>query len=220
MKQPILYSFRRCPYAMRARMAIYLADIECELREVYLKNKPAEMLKISPKGTVPVLQLEDRIIDESNDIIQWALSQNSKKLMVLNLEQQDFTLKIIHKFDTDFKHHLDRYKYSQRYNTDSQNHRDFCDEILVELDKSISDSKWIFSDEVSLLDISILPFIRQFKIADSDYFFNQKYSKVIKLLNQFEDSSLFQKIMNKYEVWSASDNNSVLFPKRYKPIVS
>ena len=85
MNQPILYSFRRCPYAMRARMAIYLADIECELREVYLKNKPAEMLKISPKGTVPVLQLEDRVIEESNDIIQWALSQNSKKLMVLNL---------------------------------------------------------------------------------------------------------------------------------------
>jgi len=212
MKQPILYSFRRCPYAMRARMAIYLADIECELREVYLKNKPIEMLKISPKGTVPVLQLEDRVIEESNDIIQWALSQNSKKFMVLNSEQQDFALKTIHEFDTDFKHHLDRYKYSQGYNTDPRNHRDYCDEILGALDQNISDNNWIFSDEVSLLDISILPFIRQFKIADSEYFFNQKYLKVIKLLNQFEDSSLFRQIMNKYDVWSASDNNSVLFP--------
>ena len=213
MSHPILYSFRRCPYAMRARMAIYLADIECELREVYLKNKPAEMLKISPKGTVPVLQLEDRVIEESNDIIQWALSQNSKKLMILNSEQQDFALKTIHEFDINFKHHLDRYKYSQRYNTDPHNHRDFCDEILCALDQNISDSKWIFSDKVSLLDISILPFIRQFKIADNDFFFNQKYSKVIKLLNQFEDSSLFQQIMNKYDVWNASDNNSALFPK-------
>ena len=118
MKQPILYSFRRCPYAMRARMAIYLADIKCELREVYLKNKPTEMLEISPKGTVPVLQLHDQVIEESNEIIQWALSHNSKKLMFLNLEQQDFALKTIYEFDTDFKHHLDRYKYSQRYNTD------------------------------------------------------------------------------------------------------
>ena len=212
MKHPILYSFRRCPYAMRARMAIYLADIKCELREVYLKNKPTEMLEISPKGTVPVLQLHDQVIEESNEIIQWALSHNSKKLMFLNLEQQDFALKTIHEFDTDFKHHLDRYKYSQRYDTDPRNHRDFCDEILGELDKSISDSKWFFSDEVSLLDISILPFIRQFKIADDEYFFNQKSLKVIKLLNQFEDSYLFQQIMNKYDVWSASDNNSVLFP--------
>ena len=84
MKHPILYSFRRCPYAMRARMAIYLTDIECELREVYLKNKPTEMLEISPKGTVPVLQLHDQVIEESNEIIQWAISHNSKKLMVLN----------------------------------------------------------------------------------------------------------------------------------------
>ncbi len=161
---------------------------------------------------MPVLQLEDRVIEESNDIIQWALSQNSKKFMVLNSEQQDFALKTIHEFDTDFKHHLDRYKYSQRYNTDPRNHRDYCDEILGALDQNISDNNWIFSDEVSLLDISILPFIRQFKIADSEYFFNQKYLKVIKLLNQFEDSSLFRQIMNKYDVWSASDNNSVLFP--------
>ena len=212
MKHPILYSFRRCPYAMRARMAIYLADIECELREVYLKNKPTEMLEISPKGTVPVLQLNNQVIEESNEIIQWALSKNSKKLMLLNLEQQNFALKKIYEFDTDFKHHLDRYKYSQRYNTEPRNHRDFCDEILGALDKDISDSEWIFSNEVSLLDISILPFIRQFKIADNDHFFNQKYSKAIKLLNQFEDSSLFQQIMNKYDVWSASDNNSVLFP--------
>ena len=141
MKHPILYSFRRCPYAMRARMAIYLADIECELREVFLKNKPTEMLEISPKGTVPVLQLNDQVIEESNEIIQWALSKNSKKFMVLNSEQQDFALKTIHEFDTDFKHHLDRYKYSQRHNTDPQNHRDFCDEILGALDKNISNSK-------------------------------------------------------------------------------
>ena len=136
----------------------------------------------------------------------------TQKINDLEFGATRFCFKTIHEFDTDFKHHLDRYKYSQRYNTDPQNHRDFCDEILAALDKNISDSKWIFSDKVSLLDISILPFIRQFKIADNDHFFNQKYLKVIMLLNQFEDSSLFQQIMNKYDVWSASDNNSVLFP--------
>ena len=79
MKHPILYSFRRCPYAMRARMAIYLADIECELREVYLKNKPTEMLEISPKGTVPVLQLNDgTVLDESLDIMNWVIDKNDK----------------------------------------------------------------------------------------------------------------------------------------------
>ena len=93
MKHPILYSFRRCPYAMRARMAIYLADIKCELREVYLKNKPTEMLEISPKGTVPVLQLNDQVIEESNEIIQWALSKNSKKINDLEFRATRFCFK-------------------------------------------------------------------------------------------------------------------------------
>ena len=135
---------------MRARMAIYLADIECELREVYLKDKPTEMLEISPKGTVPVLELNDQVIEESNEIIQWALSKNSKKLMRLNSEQQDFALKTIHEFDTDFKHHLDRYKYYQRHNTDPYLHRDKCNSILLYLEEVIKKNDWIiYSPEIT-----------------------------------------------------------------------
>ena len=210
MNNLILYSFRRCPFAMRARMTFLIMKIKYEIREIHLKEKPDEMIKLSSKGTVPVLfdPMRNIVIDESLEIMKVFLAKSKNKNFQFNTNNLEFTKN----FDNVFKHHLDRYKYSHRYDVDPQNHRDYCDDILGELDKSISDSKWIFSDEVSLLDISILPFIRQFKIADDEYFFNQKYLKVIKLLNQFEDSSLFRQIMNKYDVWSASDNNSVLFP--------
>ena len=209
MKNPILYSFRRCPYAMRARMAIYLADIECELREVYLKNKPSEMLEISPKGTVPVLELNDQVIEESNEIIQWALSKNSKKLMRLNSEQQDFALKTIHEFDTDFKHHLDRYKYYQRHNTDPYLHRDKCNSILLYLEEVIKKNDWITSTQASILFISIMPFIRQYRIADSDYFSSMDHKGVTILLKEFESSALLKEVMQKHEQWSKEKNNGI-----------
>ena len=123
MNIPILYSFRRCPYAMRARMALQLANVQCELREVELKNKPKEMLAVSPKGTVPILVLDNTVLDESNDIIQWVQSNNPNILMDLNREQAQQTLEWIALFDGEFKHHLDRYKYHQRYGSDAENHR-------------------------------------------------------------------------------------------------
>lgn len=212
MNTPILYSFRRCPYAMRARMALKLANLKCELREVELKNKPEEMLQISPKGTVPILVLNDVILDESNDIIQWAISNNPTILMSLNDEQAQQTSKLVDLFDTEFKYHLDRYKYHQRYGSDAIDHREKCDDILYLLDKKISKDNWIFSDEISLLDISILPFIRQFKIADESYFYSQNYQKVINLLKRFENSDLFESIMNKYEPWQPNQAEQIIFP--------
>lgn len=212
MNTPILYSFRRCPYAMRARMALKLANFQCELREVELKNKPKEMLQISSKGTVPILVLDDVILDESNDIIQWVISNNPNILMHLDDEQAQQTSKAIDLFDTKFKHHLDRYKYHQRYGSNAKDHREKCDEILYMLDEEISEYGWIFSDEVSLLDISILPFIRQFKIADESYFFSQNYQNVINLLKRFESSDLFKSIMNKYEPWQPNQAEKTIFP--------
>jgi glutathione S-transferase len=212
MNTPILYSFRRCPYAMRARMALKLANLKCELREVQLKNKPEEMLQISPKGTVPILVLDDVILDESNDIIQWAISNNPNILMSLDDEQSQQTSKLVDLFDTEFKHHLDRYKYHQRYGSNATDHRGKCDDILYLLDEEISEDGWIFSDEISLLDISILPFIRQFKIADESYFYSQNYQKVINLLNRFENSDLFKSIMNKYEPWQPNQAEQIIFP--------
>lgn len=212
MNIPILYSFRRCPYAMRARMALQLANVQCELREVELKNKPEEMLAVSPKGTVPILVLDNSVLDESNDIIQWVQSNNPDILMDLNQEHADQTSEWIALFDGEFKHHLDRYKYHQRYGSDAENHRACCDEILHLLDQYISSAYWIFSEELSLLDISILPFIRQFKIADEKHFFSQDYLKVIGLFKKFEDSQLLKSIMHKYNPWRADQKEIIIFP--------
>ena len=197
---------------MRARMALQLANLKCELREVELKNKPKEMLQVSPKGTVPILVLDDVILDESNDIIHWVISNNPNILMNLDAEQAQQTSKLVDLFDTEFKHHLDRYKYHQRYGSIATEHREKCDDILYLLDEEISKDGWIFSDEISLLDISILPFIRQFKIADESYFFSQNYQKVINLLKQFENSDLFESIMHKYEPWQLNQAEKTIFP--------
>ena len=121
---------------MRARMAIQLAGIKCELREVRLSNKPDHMLEVSPKGTVPVLVLEDKVIDESNDIINWVLNDHKIFEVNLNDEQSNLTKDLVKLFDEKFKFHLDRYKYATRYeNSDVVLHRSKCLEMLLNLEK-------------------------------------------------------------------------------------
>ena len=213
MKYPILYSFKRCPYAMRARMALQLASIKCELREVRLNNKPDHMLEVSPKGTVPVLVLDDKVIDESNDIINWVL--NDHKIFEDNLsdEQSNLTIDLIKLFDEKFKFHLDRYKYATRYkNSDGEVHRSECLKMLVNLEKIIPDSNWIFGEDISKLDISIFPFIRQFRIANQEWFDSQEdINKIKKMLMSFLESELFKDIMHVYDVWQVN-SEPVYFP--------
>tara|TARA_B100001175_G_scaffold148768_1_gene126180 strand:- start:13 stop:666 length:654 start_codon:yes stop_codon:yes gene_type:complete len=215
MKYPILYSFKRCPYAMRARMALKLADITCEIREVSLSNKPNHMLKISPKGTVPVLILKDKIIDESIDVINWVISKTD--IFKENLDQNKLELsdEMICIFDDKFKYHLDRYKYSNRYkDADLEFHRSECKKLLVSLEHLISNNVWFFGDKLNKLDISILPFIRQFKIADIDWFDSQKdIPKVKEVLDNFLESKLFIEIMHNYKVWE-EEADSVYFPAK------
>ncbi len=209
---PILYSFRRCPYAMRARMALILASKECELREILLKNKPDEMLEISSKGTVPVMQFADKVLDESLDIISWAMESPVSNVYIYTGTEELLSEELIKLFDSKFKYHLDRYKYSSRYGTDPKNHQDECKIILNDLEDKINPKPWIFGKEVSLLDISILPFIRQCKIANPDWFFAQSFIKVIDLLNYFENSDLFTQAMQKYDLWDPNKNNGKIFP--------
>jgi len=209
---PILYSFRRCPYAMRARMALILASKECELREILLKNKPDEMLEISSKGTVPVLQFTNKVLDESLDIISWAMESPVPNVHTYSDLEKSLSMDLIHLFDSKFKHHLDRYKYSSRYGVDPEDHQEECKVILENLEDKINPQPWIFGKEVSLLDISILPFIRQCKIANPDWFFSQSFVKVIDLLNYFENSDLFIRAMQKYELWDPKKNNGKIFP--------
>ena len=203
MEYPILYSFIRCPYAMRARMALKLTSIKCEIREVRLNNKPQQMIDISPKGTVPVLDLEKEVIDESNDIIEWALSSNNIFDGNIDYDQINLTNNLIELFDSKFKYNLDRYKYATRYeNIDKDKHKMKCLEILIDLENLISNEGWILGSKINKLDISILPFIRQFRIADIDWFDKQNKIKGIqKILFNFLDSSLFKEVMHKYDVW-------------------
>ena len=203
MEYPILYSFIRCPYAMRARMALKLTNTKCEIREVRLNNKPKQMIDKSPKGTVPVLVLEKEVIDESNDIIEWALCSNNIFDGNIDHHQIDLTKNLIEIFDSKFKYNLDRYKYATRYeNINKDKHKKECLEILINLENLISNEGWILGNKINKLDISILPFIRQFRIADIEWFDKQNKIKGIqKILFNFLDSSLFKEVMYKYDVW-------------------
>ena len=212
MTLPILYSFRRCPYAMRARMALILASKKCELREILLKDKPDQMLQVSSKGTVPVLQFPDKVLDESLDIISWAIESSVPNVYIYTAAEELSSRELIQLFDSKFKHHLDRYKYSSRYGVDPLEHREECKVILENLEVEINLNPWIFGKQVSLLDISILPFIRQYKIANPDWFFAQNFTKVITLLNDFEKSDLFAQAMQKFELWDPQKNNGNIFP--------
>ena len=212
MNLPILYSFRRCPFAMRARMAIILASKKCELREIILKNKPKEMLLISAKGTVPVLELPNEVLDESLDIISWAMQSHPDSVYIFSTKEKLMSESLIQLFDSKFKYHLDRYKYASRYQTDSYVHQMECKNILENLELKIDPCPWIFGEKVSLLDISILPFIRQCKIADPKWFFDQNFKKVIALLDFFEASDLFIHAMKKFELWDPKNPNGSLFP--------
>ena len=213
MNYPILYSFIRCPYAMRARMILKLADIKCELREVRLNNKPEHMLEASPKGTVPVLILEDKIIDESIDIVNWALNITNVFEGNIKQDQINLTEELIDLFDDKFKYHLDRYKYSNRYeDVDVEHHQNECLNILKKLETIIDGTNWIFGDSISKLDILILPFIRQFRIADQEWFDSQQnIPSIQRVLMNFLDSNIFKSVMNKYEEW-CEGSDKIYFP--------
>ena len=188
---------------MRARMALKLTNTKCEIREVRLNNKPKQMIDKSPKGTVPVLVLQKEVIDESNDIIEWALSSNNIFDGNIDHDQIDLTNNLIELFDSKFKYNLDRYKYATRYeNINKDKHKKECLEILINLENLISNEGWILGSKINKLDISILPFIRQFRIADIEWFDKQSKIKGIqKILFNFLDSNLFKEVMYKYDVW-------------------
>ena len=207
---PILYSFRRYPYAMRARMAIHISDQRCELREVLLRDKPPSMLQYSAKGTVPVLILQDgKVIDESIDVIDWALNLNDPDDWQRSKDKEK-TKELIKINDGEFKYHLDRYKYSKRYdNEDPEFHRKKCLKFIESINNELNNSEYIFDDNISYADIVLLPFIRQFRIADMEWFDSLPYDNLKKWLSSFLDSSLLHSIMKKYDLWKEGDKSIV-----------
>ena len=203
---PILYSFRRCPYAIRARMAIVYASINLELREVSLANKPAEMLSISPKGTVPVLQLEERVIDESIEVMDWALAQSDPdNWLALDIQQQQQSL--IEENDNQFKLWLDKYKYWDRHPEKSQQaYRSQAEKFISKLEKNLTQHSYLLRNKICMADIAIFPFIRQFAFVDKDWFDQADYPNLQQWLNKFLESHLFNQVMKKYSVWQSSSN--------------
>lgn len=201
---PILYSFRRCPYAMRARLALYASGQVYELREVLLKDKPQDMLNLSPKGTVPVLQLADgRVIDESLDIMAWALGKNDPHRW---LDPDPISqIGLIRACDGDFKTHLDRYKYATRYDgADPLEERALGEKFIATLEQQL-DRPCLFGDLPCQADFAIAPFVRQFAIADEDWFYATPYKNVQRWLSAFINSAPFNAVMDKFDPWTPGD---------------
>ena len=201
---PVLYSFRRCPYAIRARSALAVSGVGYELREVSLKNKPAEMLAASPKATVPVLVLPGgQVIDESLDIMRWALTKNDPDGWLS--PALDDMLALIADNDGKFKHALDRYKYPNRYPLESDS-----DEKAFALAQRLEAASWLQTVEsrlsqgwlrgaqLSLADMAILPFVRQFAHTDATWFAAQPWPQLQAWLANFEASAMFKNVMAKH----------------------
>lgn len=196
---PILYSFRRCPYAMRARLALASSGTRYELREVKLSAKPPAMLAASPKGTVPVLVLPDgKVIAESIDIMRWALARNDPHGW---LERDDEAL--IARNDGAFKHDLDRYKYPERHDADAIVHRESALVFLRELDSRLAGGGELCGDKMGITDAAIMPFVRQFASVDRAWFGSQPLYRLQTWLAAHLSSSLFDAIMVRLEPWTA-----------------
>ena len=196
-----LFSFRRCPYAMRARMALRYSEIPVDIHEVSLKAKPEEMLRLSAKGTVPVLVLQNgTVIDESLDIMRWALAHNDPDdwLMQEAPDSAQLAETLIIENDGPFKRALDRYKYSIRYPEKSrEEYRAEGEIFLHRLEKLLERTQYLCRDTCSYADIAVFPFIRQFALADEEWFTGATYPALQRWLKDLVESQLFISIMQK-----------------------
>jgi glutathione S-transferase len=198
MALPVLYTYRRCPYAMRARMALCYAGIVVEMREITLKHKPAHMLEVSPKGTVPVLVLPDgKVIDQSLDIMHWAL-QVSDVDGWLHADAEQ-TMQLIFDNDGAFKQSLDRYKYASRFPEHPLAfYRTQGEAFLLRLEALLSQNRYLLAPKPSLADIAIFPFIRQFAAVDAAWFEASAYPQLQAWLRGWQSSDLFANVMVKH----------------------
>ena len=200
---PILWTFRRCPCAMRARLAIRSAGLTVDLREILLRDKPPAFLDTSPSATVPALRVGDQVLDESLDIMIWALDQSDPgHLLDMPADGWD----VIAANDGPFKHALDHTKYASRYpDLDPMAERDKAAAHLRDLERRMGGQRWLFGPRASLADLAVLPFVRQFANIDRPWFAAQDWPGVSGWLTRFLDSAAFAEIMRKYPPWSDGD---------------
>jgi glutathione S-transferase len=189
-------------------MALLNSCIKAELREVDINDMPEEAISISAKATVPILVFADgRFVDESWDIVKWALSQNDPDnwLGQDNAYLLDAEM-LVETNDFSFKDDLDHYKYADRYPEQSeQDYRQACEEFIFELEEMLSDSQYLLSDAMTLADIGVFPFVREFSLVDKDWFAQSPYPHVQRWLNKIIDSSLFKRAFQKHELWKPGD---------------
>ncbi|MEM7727906.1 MAG: glutathione S-transferase N-terminal domain-containing protein [Pseudomonadota bacterium] len=209
MNPPILYSFRRCPFAMRARLALDAAGIDVEHREVLLRDKPDAMLAASPKGTVPVLVLSDGTVhDESLDIMVWALRRNDPNGWLANLEPDYADAQV---FLAAFKERLDRYKYASRYDPSKvrgdidPDARGTAMAVLLDFTAPLSETPFLRGERPSLLDVATFPFVRQFAAVEPGWWSQAAPEGLRKWLAHWLGSDRFKRIMRKHPVWSPED---------------
>ena len=209
VSRPVLYSFRRCPYAMRARLAILASGLKVELREIVLREKAPEFLASSPKGTVPVLVTPSAVIDESLELMLWALNRSdSESWLAMSEEGYEW----IARCDGPFKTALDHTKYAVRYpDLDPEQERGRAAEFLSDLNLQIAGSDWMFGATCTLADMAIVPFVRQFANSDRSWFDAQPWPNLQRWLSGSLASDHFARIMTKYPKWQAGDR-PVLFP--------
>lgn len=212
MKLPILYSLQHCPYAMRARMGLLMARQQVMLRAITMKNKPEEMLKISPKGTVPVLLLPDKtVIDESLDIMVWALQQNDPEDLLHKDNPEDLAemLELVGRNDKEFKPQLEIYKKSKRFRTGTETEeREKCEVFIAELEQRLSSSGAytqgngnFIGDKPGLIDYALIPFVRQFSRVNKAWFKQAPYPLLRSWIEQHMQTRLYAKAMEKYPLW-------------------
>ena len=210
---PILYSFRRCPYAIRARLALQVSGVTYELREVLLREKPPAMLAASPKGSVPVLVLADgRVIDESWDIMQWALQTHDPANWLghdgIYLAAAAALVAIN---DDRFKQALDCYKYANRHPEHSQSYyRGLGEEFLQQLEARLQTHQYLLGNECSIADAAVMPFIRQFSAVDQAWFDQSPYPMLRKWSETLIHSDLFNAIMQKHANWQKGQTPVVI----------
>ncbi|RQO48720.1 glutathione S-transferase [Variovorax sp. KBW07] len=214
---PVLYSFRRCPYAMWARLALVASGQRCELREVVLKNKPADMLAASPKGTVPVLVTpEGAVLEQSLDVMRWALQRNDpQRWLQPDAGTLEDMLALVATCDDEFKPQLDRYKYPGRFaDEDAQGSaaRERGARFLRELEARLSATAHLAGTHATLADAAVMPFVRQFAMVAPAWFDAQPWPRLHAWLSGWTASDLFARAMHKYAPWPGGGEAGVDFP--------
>ncbi|CCK75936.1 Glutathione S-transferase [Oleispira antarctica RB-8] len=205
MKLPILYSLQHCPYAMRARLGLLLADQQVLLRAIVMKSKPEEMLAVSPKGTVPVLILPDEtVIDESLDIMIWALQQNDPEDLLHKDSPDDLptTIDLIRRNDKEFKPQLEIYKKAKRFRLENViEERQKCEVFIAELEQKLATNQFFIGQKPGLIDYALLPFVRQFSRVHRSWFLQAPYPYLRTWLESHMQSRLYGKAMAKFPLW-------------------